>query len=89
MDTPADVASLLAALQPYLDFIRAAFPHRVMFGSDWPVCNVGGPAGEKGNWALWRELVAEWVAGLEEEERERVWWGAGCEAYGIEMLSGD
>lgn len=58
-----------------------------MFGSDWPVCNVGGPRAENENWRLWVEVVEAWVAerGFGAEEAERIWVGAGCEAYGIEM----
>jgi predicted TIM-barrel fold metal-dependent hydrolase len=56
-----------------------------MFGSDWPVCNVGGPAGEEGSWKLWREVVEKWMdgKGSGEEEKTRVWRGAGEEAYGV------
>lgn len=58
-----------------------------MFGSDWPVCNVGGPSGEAGNWGLWRDLLGLWMQekGLGERERESVWWRAGCEVYGVEI----
>ena len=58
-----------------------------MFGSDWPVCNVGGPAGEEGSWKLWRRVVESWMEGkgLGEAERERVWRGAGEEAYGVSL----
>ena len=31
----------MATLQPYLDKVVAAFgPHRILFGTDWPVCLV-------------------------------------------------
>lgn len=91
--TPGDVRAIVDKLDPYLDvvfdFIRV---RRLMFGSDWPVCNVGGPAGEKGNWELWREVVERVVeeyykhSGEDGEEgRRSVWTGAGCEAYGIEL----
>ena len=58
-----------------------------MFGSDWPVCNVGGPAGEQGSWKLWREVVEKWMdsKGYTEEERKSVWRGAGEEAYGVTL----
>lgn len=57
-----------------------------MFGSDWPVCNVGGPKGEEGNWGFWREVVDEWMkqVGIQEEEKEWVRWRTGSEAYGLE-----
>ena len=80
--TPSDVDTLVADLKPYLEVVFSCFKGRVMFGSDWPVCNVGGPRGEEGNWGLWRDVV-ERVVG-EGKEREGVWCEVGCEAYGIE-----
>ncbi|KAF2853579.1 hypothetical protein T440DRAFT_487463 [Plenodomus tracheiphilus IPT5] len=88
--TPSSPAAILSALQPYLSFFAEKFRSRIMFGSDWPVCNVGGPKGEGGgNWGVWREVVGLWVQGLgdgegDREEEERVWWGAGCEGYAVE-----
>ncbi|KAF2128075.1 hypothetical protein P153DRAFT_319338, partial [Dothidotthia symphoricarpi CBS 119687] len=55
--TPSTVPALLDALRPTLDVVVNLFPGRIMFGSDWPVCNVGGPKGEAGNWAFWVEAV--------------------------------
>jgi L-rhamnono-1,4-lactonase len=85
--TSSDIPSLLTTLTPFLDHVFKCFPKRVMFGSDWPVCNVGGPKGDAGNWRLWREVVEKYIdeKGFGEEEKERVWWGAGCEAYGVEL----
>lgn len=54
-----------------------------MWGSDWPVCDVGGPAGRNENWALWRDVVAEWLEGKGDEVGEWIWWRAGWEAYGL------
>ncbi|KAF1832590.1 hypothetical protein BDW02DRAFT_649019 [Decorospora gaudefroyi] len=87
--TPSDIPTLIKALTPFLDYVFACFHNRVMFGSDWPVCNVGGPRGETGNWKLWREVVEAWMEKRKfgEEERERIWWGAAAEAYGIELVS--
>ena len=88
--TPADIPTLLTALTPYFEHAFHCFPHRVMFGSDWPVCNVGGPAGEEGNWRLWRDVVEAWMErqGLGEKEREEVWYKAGAKAYGLKDLKG-
>lgn len=85
--TPSSVQEIVKSLSPFLDVVFECFPERVMFGSDWPVCNVGGPKGEEGNWGFWREVVEKVVEerGMSEEEKESVWWRAGCEAYGIEM----
>lgn len=85
--TPNTVPAVLDAVRPFFDVAFAAFPSRVMFGSDWPVCNVGGPHGEQGNWAFWVAVVEAWIEerGMGEEEREGVWWRAGCRAYGVEV----
>jgi predicted TIM-barrel fold metal-dependent hydrolase len=67
----------------------AAFPRRVMFGSDWPVCNVGGPKGDEGNWGFWRDVVQAFVDESGEdgrdEVRESVWWRAAKEAYRVDF----
>ncbi|KAF1943514.1 hypothetical protein EJ02DRAFT_433090 [Clathrospora elynae] len=85
--TPSDVPALLTSLAPFLKHISICFPKRVMFGSDWPVCNVGGPRGEEGNWGLWVEVVEAWMnlQAFSEEEREDVWWRAGCSGYGVKF----
>jgi L-rhamnono-1,4-lactonase len=86
-DTPSDIPSLLKSLTPFLDHVFECFPKRVMFGSDWPVFNVGGPNGEEGNWSLWRQVVEAWMdrKGFSDEAKESVWWKAGCETYRVEM----
>jgi predicted TIM-barrel fold metal-dependent hydrolase len=84
--TPATPQELLLALDMHLKSVLPMFKDRVMFGSDWPVCNVGGPLGEQ-NWGLWREVVEQRLEsdGFSDEEKEGVWWKTGCEAYGIKM----
>jgi len=61
---------------------------RVMFGSDWPVCNVEGKRGSDGSWADWRSVVEAVLeeCGVHGEGRERVWWGTAQEAYGLEGI---
>lgn len=85
--TPATVEDMFEALKPFLNVVFESFPGRVMFGSDWPVCNVGGPKGEEGNWGFWKEVVERVLdeRGMSEQEKESVWWRAGCEAYRIEL----
>jgi predicted TIM-barrel fold metal-dependent hydrolase len=85
--TPNTTEAVFAALKPYLNVVFENFPGRVMFGSDWPVCNVGGPKGEQGNWTFWKEVVETVLQerGLNEEEKESVWWRAGARAYGVSM----
>ncbi|KAH7112474.1 hypothetical protein B0J11DRAFT_597822 [Dendryphion nanum] len=84
--TPSSIPALVTALTPFTDLVFDLFgPERVMFGSDWPVCDVGGPLGEK-NWGLWRGVVEEVLAkrGLGEKEKEKVWWGVGETVYGVD-----
>ncbi|KAL5113744.1 hypothetical protein ACEQ8H_008386 [Pleosporales sp. CAS-2024a] len=85
--TPDSVEQVAAALKGHVDVVFGCFQHRVMFGSDWPVCNVGGPKGESGNWLFWREVVQRVVEerGMSEGEREGVWWAVGARAYGVAM----
>ncbi|KAF2476106.1 uncharacterized protein BDR25DRAFT_90596 [Lindgomyces ingoldianus] len=89
--TPADVSSLLKHLEPEISATLTQFgPGRTMFGSDWPVCNIGGPRGEQ-SWGMWSDVVEKvlerermnmWI---NTEGKESVWWRSGCEAYGVEI----
>ncbi len=83
--TPDETSSMVKMLQPWTDIVFASFPRRVLFGSDWPVCNVGGPKGEKGNWKFWTEVVQELIRGFGDEESEWVWWKAAAEAYALDL----
>lgn len=59
---PKDVAR---HLRPWIKHLLSSFgPSRIMFGSDWPVCNVAGPLGEE-SWVAWKDVVA---AVLDDEE---------------------
>jgi L-rhamnono-1,4-lactonase len=93
--TPATVPALLELLKPYFDRVYEVFgSERIMFGSDWPVCNVGGPRrqideeGKQSNWGLWRDVVEAWMdeRKLDENIKEDIWWRTGAEAYRIGEL---
>ncbi|KAF3036371.1 hypothetical protein E8E11_005018 [Didymella keratinophila] len=86
-DTPSSSAGIVKSLTPITSKVLDAFGERVMFGSDWPVCNVGGPAGEKSNWGLWVESVESLLeeAYIAEEKRELIWWKAGSKAYDVQL----
>jgi L-fuconolactonase len=75
--TEADYTSWTAAqLEPYWETALEAFgPKRLMFGSDWPVCNVAGGYGS------WHRLVTGWVSKLSQEEQVSVFGGTAREAY--------
>jgi L-fuconolactonase len=65
-----------AELRPYFDVVLEAFgPHRLMFGSDWPVCLVAC------EYLRWHRLVSNWVSRLSFEEQARVLGGTAAMAY--------
>ena len=65
-----------AELKPYLDVVIHAFtPHRLMFGSDWPVCNIAT------SYLKWLNLVAVTVRHFSQTEQARFWSGTAIEAY--------
>ena len=58
-------------------------PKRVMFGSDWPVCNIGG-GGNDVAWKNWHWIVKEFTTTrLNDEECRAVWAGNAARVYGI------
>jgi L-rhamnono-1,4-lactonase len=72
-------------LTPWTDVIFDAFgPSRVMFGSDWPVCNVGGPGAELA-WRFWHDIVEEILSArdLSDDEKIMVWSSTARTAYNI------
>jgi L-rhamnono-1,4-lactonase len=72
-------------MKPFADVVFEAFgPQRIMFGSDWPVCNVGG-GGNQNAWKNWQasiELLLEEM-GLSDEDKSAVWSGTAAKAYNI------
>lgn len=57
-------------------------PRRMMFGSDWPVCNVGG-GGNKVSWMNWWSLVKDFVEdNMTEDDQANFWSGNALRAYG-------
>ncbi|KAL2828783.1 hypothetical protein BDW59DRAFT_44055 [Aspergillus cavernicola] len=86
-DAEPDIASLVEKLQPWTDAIFDAFgPERVMFGSDWPVCNVGG-GGNQVTWGRWRRVVDGVLErrGLDGEQKKGFWGRVAVEAYGVKI----
>jgi L-fuconolactonase len=65
-------------LKPYLDVAVEAFgPHRLMAGSDWPVCLVAS------EYAQWFEVLRAYFAGFSDSERASVFGGTAIEVYGL------
>jgi L-fuconolactonase len=64
--------------RPYLDVVFAAFgPERVLYGSDWPVCNVAGGYDR----AL--GLLADYLAPFSAAEQAQFWGDNATRFYGL------
>ncbi|PHH67666.1 hypothetical protein CDD83_6469 [Cordyceps sp. RAO-2017] len=66
----------------WLGVVLATFgPARIMFGSDWPVCELGG-LGPDG-WPKWRDVVERmcWMASLTDDDRAMIFGGTAKKAY--------
>jgi len=84
---PTEVETLLETTKPWVDAVFAEFgPSRIMYGSDWPVCTMGGPGITK-SWNHWYELVTALLADqkLSKEEKASIWCGTAVEAYNITL----
>lgn len=82
-----DIDGLASQIQPWTDVVFDAFgPDRVMFGSDWPVANIGG-GGNNVAWGRWIRVVETILdrRGLTEEAKEGVWGQVAIKAYGIQL----
>ncbi|MCW2876426.1 MAG: Amidohydrolase [Sphaerisporangium sp.] len=67
-------------IAPYADHIISCFgPERVMFGSDWPVCELAA------SYAQVVDLARQLTAGLSEPEREQVFTTTAQTAYGLHI----
>jgi L-fuconolactonase len=65
-------------LVPYADHVLAAFgPDRVLFGSDWPVCELAA------SYARVVETAHALTAALSETERHQVFEGTARRAYAL------
>jgi L-fuconolactonase len=56
-------------------------PDRMMYGSDWPLVELGGGA------ERWLEAVSTLVASLTESEQASIWHGCATRQYGLETAS--
>ncbi|GAC1664074.1 MAG: amidohydrolase family protein [Candidatus Acidiferrum sp.] len=63
-------------LRPYFDVVLEAFgPHRIMAGSDWPVCLLAV------TYAKWFETVKEFIEPLSAAEKDMILGGTATQAY--------
>jgi L-fuconolactonase len=79
MVTEADWKSWTEAdLRPFIDVVLGWFgPHRLMFGSDWPVALVAC------TYRRWVEVVERATESLSASERGRLFGGTAKEVYGL------
>ncbi len=67
-----------ADIVPYLDVVMATFgPDRLMYGSDWPVCQLAAPYKEV------LELVEKYIASLSENEQHKIMGANALRFYGV------
>jgi L-fuconolactonase len=80
MVTEADWTSWKPAnFTPYLDVVWKAFgPHRIMFGSDWPVCTLAA------DYAAVRKIVSDYVGALSRDEQQEFFGGVATRFYGLQ-----
>jgi L-rhamnono-1,4-lactonase len=86
-ESPMPVKDAVLAMKPWLEVVSRCFgPQRLMFGSDWPVCNVVGP-GDELAWRHWVE-VANGIMDefdLSDEQRDMIWYGTAVKAYRLNV----
>ena len=87
-ELPSDVtstAAIASQIKPWVLLVLDRFgASRVMFGSDWPVCNLNGPLGE-GSWIAWKEVIetvlADSACRLSVQDRACIWRETAAKAY--------
>jgi L-rhamnono-1,4-lactonase len=83
---PWKVETIADRMWPWFITVLKCFgPERIMFGSDWPVCNVRGP-GDELSWSHWRDVVAELLArsNLDSRARNLIWAANAVKAYHLD-----
>ncbi|KAL9601818.1 MAG: hypothetical protein Q9219_002308 [cf. Caloplaca sp. 3 TL-2023] len=65
------------------DILTSFGSRRTMFGSDWPVCNVGG-GGDEVSWINWWSVVENFVKdNMSGKDQSRFWGDNAVTAYGL------
>jgi L-fuconolactonase len=65
-------------IAPYIDTVLGAFgPHRVMFGSDWPIVTLAS------TYDRWVDTVRAAIAQLSTSEQQSILWRSATEAYSL------
>jgi L-fuconolactonase len=67
-----------ADLRPYVELVLEAFgPHRCMFGSDWPVCELAG------SYQQVYDALVEVIGPISDGERDAMFGGTAARFYGL------
>jgi L-fuconolactonase len=78
--TEASEGWVLDDLRPYADHVLGEFgAARVMWGSDWPVCQL------RANYDDWRAAAMALTAHLDEEARDRIFGGTAIQFYRLNV----
>lgn len=78
--TEADEGWVLDDLRPYADHVLSAFgASRVMWGSDWPVCQL------RASFDDWRTAAVALTAHLDAQDRDRIFGGTAIEFYRLNV----
>ncbi|KAG8211616.1 Amidohydrolase [Trichophyton interdigitale] len=75
-------STIVNVIQPWTDVIFDTFgAARIMFGSDWPVCNIGGHR----SWTRWMRVVELLLEkrGLSDDDKNNIWHLTAQRAYSI------
>ena len=69
-------------LRPVADHLLATFgPARIMFGSDWPVCELAA------SYEAVTQAAHDLVGGLNQSERDQIFGGTACRVYRLPVSS--
>lgn len=78
--TETDGGWTVATLRPYVDHLLEVFgPGRIMWGSDWPVCQL------QASYDAWRAAAETLTAGLSSAEKAQVFGGTAAAFYRLEV----
>jgi len=74
------------SMGPWIQCVYETFgPSRLMFGSDWPVCTLGGP-GVVLSWTSWRCAIAESMeqSRFDQASKNAIWCDTAVRAYNLD-----
>lgn len=82
--TEAGALQTYEDLVPYMDHLLESFgPERLIWGSDWPVLNLGG------DYQGWHRASSAWLSALTDQERTSIQGGNAAKFYGLNSENDD